>query len=81
MDELKRQHGHLESKIKVEVGNIEKTNLETSAMMNAEKERLERIREADKSAIRKDYDARVQLLNRELADLNAQIDSLRQSYE
>jgi len=33
-------------------------------MMNSEKERLERIREADKSAIRKDYDGRIQLLNR-----------------
>lgn len=81
MDELKRQHGHLDSKLKVEVGNMEKTNLETAAMMNNEKERLEKIREADKSGIRKDYDGRIQLLNRELTDLNSQLDSLRHSYE
>lgn len=81
VDELKRQHGHLDSKVKVEVGNMEKTNLELTAIMNNEKEKLERIRETDKGAIRKDYEGRVGLLGRELADLNAQIESLRQSYE
>jgi hypothetical protein len=44
VEELKRQHGHLDSKLKVEVGNLEKTNLEMTAIMNSEKERLEKIR-------------------------------------
>ena len=35
VDELKRQHGHLDSKLKVEVGNMEKTNLELTAIMNS----------------------------------------------
>lgn len=49
--------------------------------MNNEKEKLEKIKESDKGAIRKDYEGRMGLLGRELADLNAQIESLRQSYE
>lgn len=55
---MEKHHGVLDGKIKVEVGNIEKTNFEMTVLMNEEKEKLEKIRQTDKEGLKKDFDNR-----------------------
>jgi chromosome segregation ATPase len=80
VEELENKVTHLESSNRVEAGNIEKTMFDNTALMNAEKEKLQAIVAREREHLQTENDRVRRELDSQLADLNKENDLLRDNY-